>query len=104
MDKQKEHEQALLQIQVLERAIKDYQANAKNLTDDHQKSPGKPRFFRIKKLKDGKLHAWFLAKEELLINIKSLQGLFRGKRLKTDYWPKNSSNELKPFYDKAFKG
>jgi hypothetical protein len=52
MDAQKEYEQALLKIKVLERAIDEYQETAKNLIEITKSL--ETQIYRIKKDKDGK--------------------------------------------------
>jgi hypothetical protein len=100
MDLQKEYAQALLKIKVLERAIDEYQETAKNLVEITKSL--ETQIYRIKKDEDGK-YIFVYSEGRIAEKYKIATDNIKGKEVK-DVIGESLFNELKLYYDQAFRG
>lgn len=100
MDKNIGIEQALLKIQILEKAINEYQEKAKNLVEITKSLD--TQIYRIKKDKEGK-YIMIFSEGMIAEKYKMTTENINGKEVKSIYG-ENLFNELKLYFDKAFNG
>jgi len=100
MDIQKEYEQALIKIQVLEKAIEQYQHKAKDLVEITKSL--ETQIFRIKKDNAGR-YVFVFSEGRIADKYNITSDKINGREVKSVIG-ESLFAELKPFYDKAFKG
>ena len=100
MDIKEEYEQSLIKIQVLEKAIEQYQNNSKNLVEITKSL--ETHIFRIKKDESGK-YIFVFSEGRIAEKYNITTDQISGREVKSVFG-ESLFAELKPYYVRAFKG